>query len=587
MFGREKKKKDEKKVPPAVSETPMVAYVERTVPVTWRGIKVNGNLPEGPFRNILSIVELEERVAAVAGGHDFIVKFHEQGNTAEYLGSHQFSVADDPMRNGEPIGKQEIARGGKKGETNIQAEIENTKNQIELDIIQAKRRKKQEELEHDNEEEPMDIDIDSVREEFTDQIGQAINGLKEVMLQKNEQDQQKQQHRELLEAIKTQSPSQGPMDAIKEIITAGAESNRAILSAMDSNRKEANTAIAGVLATMQSKSDSLIQMFLTQMNQHVQTQMTTFQQLNEVRGDSAQKSIDLMKETLSMGVALGMGRDVDGQPKTITDVLAGFSDKVADIAGELLKQRGGEKLTKEGLKDIMGRVAKKAVARTKSEMSKQITGPQASGIPGAQPAERPTAEAGPTAVVEPVVSGFEPNDLQRSAMNSAIREWIKDMEERSDVDSAAWIQIGNRTLPMDMLQEFMAAQGNPEQWRGILQKYGDPSLVNELVTKIQSIVARDDADLEADVESAVDDQVADQVANQTGQSSSLEEHVEAEIGAGMEASVAEPEKESPAKVEPSEKPSEKAAPSPNRPSVKKPVAKRAKKKAGKAGKAGS
>jgi len=524
MFGREKKKKDEKKVPPAVSETPMVAYVERTVPVT---------------------------------------------------------------RNGEPIGKQEIARGGKKGETNIQAEIENTKNQIELDIIQAKRRKKQEELEHDNEEEPMDIDVDSLREQVTDQISQAIDGLKEVMLQKNEQDQQKQQHRELLEAIKTQSPSQGPMDAIKEIITAGAESNRAILSAMDSNRKEANTAIAGVLATMQSKSDSLIQMFLTQMNQHVQTQMTTFQQLNEVRGDSAQKSIDLMKETLSMGVALGMGRDVDGQPKTITDVLAGFSDKVADIAGELLKQRGGEKLTKEGLKDIMGRVAKKAVARTKSEMSKQITGPQASGIPGAQPAERPTAEAGPTAVVEPVVSGFEPNDLQRSAMNSAIREWIKDMEERSDVDSAAWIQIGNRTLPMDMLQEFMAAQGNPEQWRGILQKYGDPSLVNELVTKIQSIVARDDADLEADVESAVDDQVADQVANQTGQSSSLEEHVEAEIGAGMEASVAEPEKESPAKVEPSEKPSEKAAPSPNRPSVKKPVAKRAKKKAGKAGKAGS
>jgi len=217
-------------------------------------------------------------------------------------------------------------------------------------------------------------------------------------------------------------------------------------------------------------------------------------------------------------------------------------------------------------------------------MSKQITGPQASGIPGAQPAERPTAEAGPTAVVEPVVSGFEPNDLQRSAMNSAIREWIKDMEERSDVDSAAWIQIGNRTLPMDMLQEFMAAQGNPEQWRGILQKYGDPSLVNELVTKIQSIVARDDADLEADVESAVDDQVADQVANQTGQSSSLEEHVEAEIGAGMEASVAEPEKESPAKVEPSEKPSEKAAPSPNRPSPRKPVAKRARKKAGKGSK---
>lgn len=461
-FGQKSKshKASDAKVPEQL-DFPARAYVYRTAPEKVGRVQTAGRVP-GDFDGFTTTHDLEDMVAKTCGGGTYRCKCNKSDDPKVHVGYHEFTIPGAPLMDGEPVAQPTGEETTGRGVPKIEKEIELEEAQTRLDEVKAKRKKRQEELglaegamlDDDGTIVPSPISSDPVVIQLQAQLKHM-----EDMLVRKDREMDEERHRRELEGIESKFAQQieslksnsgggvqaAQMEAIKAVITAGQQQTQAVLQSQSDLMKVmmSNDRSGGLSDRVDKLMDKLF----------------------DTKADASKNLLDMAKEGFNVGLMMAKGGEQT--PASLTDVAREVSDRVLDIVGEFVRQRG------EMGKDALAKHIQMATQKIVGQLSRQIAPGARLAVRGGVPAESAMPSPG-IAALPPGSPQLSDADL-RQRVDAVLKAFLYDIEHKSETWKAVVAQqippeeiakIG--ALTFENISAYAAAHGSPE----LLQQVG-------------------------------------------------------------------------------------------------------------------
>ena len=442
------------------------AEVYRLAPKAHNGRTIKGSLQEGKAFRIESREDLLQEIAESWGGGSYKAYLKSGGGTTRvHLGTVKFDLPNDPLDgDGNEIGAdddespQPRGRSRRRGEKDRVAEA-----QVGVELAKAAAEKKgileaagiNEGEEPSHEQSPEVTMLMETVESLQEQIKTQADDARE----KHREEVENRRHGEmvaLIEAMGSKGNSGGDsLEAMKMMVESQSSVQKAVIEAqaqmqgaLEKTRSEAAKRTEEMAAASAEKSESFMRLMMEIVEKGAGQREELMKILLKEKTSAGKEYIELIKDATQAAREMNSPADT---PTSTLDVVQSVADRFLGVIELGLQAKGAQPINPDDIRGMIRQAAEEVVA-------------EESGEPKALPAPQDDDVAG-----------------TRDAFDHVLEAIMANMS--SGGDGSQWMALARKTLPQPIILEFLKANksGDTKAIVGIMQKYGTPELVNQVV----------------------------------------------------------------------------------------------------------